>query len=93
MRHNYGPQRPVFATLLDLARDQAKMVNVHCAGAEQDTADMLRSHRIERAIIHWYSGPLDILSQLVAAGYMVTIGVEVMQSSHIREVARAIPSD
>jgi TatD DNase family protein len=89
----YGPQRQVFATLLDLARHQGKVVNVHCAGAEQDTADMLRSHRVERAIIHWYSGPLDVLSQLVAAGYMLTIGVEVIHSSHIREVARAIPSD
>lgn len=89
----YGPQRKVFAALLDLARDQRKLVNVHCAGAEQDTADMLRSHRIERAIIHWYSGPLNTLSDLVAAGYLVTIGVEVMHSNHIREVARAIPSD
>ena len=89
----YGPQRQVFAALLDLAREQGKLVNVHCAGAEQDTADMLRSHGIERAIIHWYSGPLDILWQLVAAGYLLTIGVEVMHSSHIREVARAIPTD
>jgi TatD DNase family protein len=88
----YGPQRQVFATLLDLARDQGKLVNVHCAGAEQDTANMLRSHRVERAIIHWYSGPLDVLMQLVAGGYMFTIGVEIMHSSHIREVARAIPS-
>jgi len=90
---HYGPQRQVFATLLDVARDQGKLVNVHCAGAEQDTAEMLRSHRTERAIIHWYSGPLDVLSQLVAAGYMLTIGVEVMHSSHIRDVARAVPSD
>ena len=90
---HYGPQRQVFATLLDLARDQGKVVNVHCAGAEQDTADMLRSHRVERAIIHWYAGPLDVLSQLVAAGYMLTIGVELMHSGHIRDVARAIPSD
>jgi TatD DNase family protein len=89
----YAPQRQMFATLLDLARDQGKLVNVHCAGAEQDTADMLRRHRIERAIIHWYSGPLDTLSQLVATGYMFTIGVEVMHSSHIRDVARAIPFD
>ena len=89
----YAPQREMFAALLDLTRDQGKLVNVHCAGAEQDTADLLRFHRVERAVIHWYSGPLDTLSQLVAAGYMLTIGVEVMHSSHIRDVARAIPFD
>ena len=90
---SYGPQREVFASLLDLARDQGKLVNVHCVGAEQDTADMLRSHRAERVIIHWYSGPLDVLQGLIAAGYMLTIGVEVLHSGHIRDVARAIPSD
>ncbi|HUP16309.1 MAG TPA: TatD family hydrolase [Acidimicrobiia bacterium] len=89
----YVSQRQVFAMLLDLARDQDKLVNVHCAGAEQDTADILRYHRIDRAIIHWYSGPLDILSELVTAGYMLSLGVEVMHSSHIRDVARAVPSD
>lgn len=89
----YAPQRQMFATFLDLARGQDKLVNVHCAGAEQDTIDMLRSHLIERAIIHWYSGPLDVLAQFVAAGYMLTVGVEVMHSSHIRDVARAIPLD
>lgn len=89
----YGPQRQVFANLLELAQDQNKLVNVHCAGAERDTADMLRSHRTERAIIHWYSGPLDILSQLIASGFMFTIGVEVLYSDHIRDVAQAIPTD
>jgi TatD DNase family protein len=89
----YTSQRNVFARLLDLARDQDKLVNVHCVGAEQDTVDMLRSHLIERAIIHWYSGPLDLLAQFVAAGYMLTIGVEVLHSSHIRDVARAVPFD
>lgn len=88
----YGPQRQVFAIFLELARDQGKLVNIHCAGAEQETANMLRSHRTERAIIHWYSG-LDILPQLIAGGYMFTIGVEVMHSSHIRDVARAVPID
>jgi TatD DNase family protein len=90
---HYGPQRQVFATLLDLAGDSGKLVNVHCAGAEQDTAAMLRSHGAERAIIHWYSGPLDILAELVTDGYMFTIGVELMHSSHIRDVARAVPTD
>lgn len=88
----YGPQREVFSRFLTLAREQDKLVNVHTAGAEQDTADMLHSHRIERAIIHWYSGPLDVLQQLVAGGFMFTVGPEVLHSDHIREVARAIPA-
>ena len=53
---------------------------------------MLRDHRTERAIIHWYSGPLDVLAQLVGMGYMFSVGVEVLYSDRIREVARVIPS-
>ena len=88
----YGPQRQVFSALLELARDQDKLVNVHCAGAEDDTYDLLRSHGTERAIIHWYSGPLGTLSRLIDGGFMFTIGVEVLHSEHIRDVARAVPS-
>ncbi len=89
----YGAQRTVFARFLTWAREQRKLVNVHCAGAEHDTVDLLREHGIERGIIHWYSGPLDVLAQLITAGFMFTVGVELLHSDHVRTVARAIPTD
>ena len=89
----YGAQRKVFAVMLDIARDQGKLVNVHCAGAEQDTLDMLQAHGIERAIVHWYSGPLEVLGGFVEGGYHFTIGVEVLHSEHIRRVASLIPDN
>jgi TatD DNase family protein len=92
-KSQYGAQRKVFARFLTRAREQKKLVNVHCVGAEQDTSDMLREHGIERAIIHWYSGPLDVLAELITAGFMFTVGVEVLHSDHIRDVARAIPRE
>lgn len=67
---HYGPQREVFASMLEWARTQEKVVNLHCVGAEQETLDMMRSRGIERAIIHWYSGPLDVLADMIAAGYL-----------------------
>ena len=89
----YGSQREVFAIQLALAKAQGKLVNLHCAGAEQDTFDMLVAHGVERAIVHWYSGPLDVLKRMVAAGYLFTAGVEVLHSAHLRDVAQAIPAD
>ncbi|GBD83677.1 putative deoxyribonuclease YcfH [bacterium BMS3Abin02] len=89
----YPAQRQVFERLLDLARDQDKIVSVHCTGAERDTADHLARSGIDRGIIHWYSGPLDILGQLIETGLMFSVGVEVLRSDHIRDVARAIPAD
>jgi TatD DNase family protein len=89
----YNPQEVVFGALLDLAKAQGKLVNLHCLGAEQRTLDMLESRGIERAIIHWYAGPLNVLSKMIVAGYTLTIGVAVLYSSHIRQIARTIPSD
>jgi TatD DNase family protein len=89
----YEPQRDVFNRFLGFAKEQDKFVNVHCIGAEYETVDMMRAHGIERAIIHWYSGPPGALRQLMGEGYMFTISAEVLHSDHIRGIARTIPTD
>jgi TatD DNase family protein len=88
----YDAQRTVFSQFLKWASEQHKIVNLHCAGAEEETARMLADHQAERAIVHWYAGPLDVLTQLIQLGYTFTVGVEILHSDHIREVARIIPS-
>ena len=92
-KSHYGPQRDVFSHFLWLAREQDKLVNVHCVGAEHETVDVMRASGIERAIIHWYSGPLDALGAMIDEGYLFTVGVEVLHSDHIRDVATMIPTD
>jgi TatD DNase family protein len=87
----YPAQRHVFRWMLDHAHGQGKLVSVHCAGAERDTADLLAGSGVERAIIHWYSGPLDVLSRMIEMGLMFSVGPAVLQSDHIRQVARAVP--
>ena len=44
-----------------------------------------------RAIIHWYSGPMDILRAMIDFGCYFTIGVEVLYSDYIKEIAKAMP--
>src|SRR5690606_9302808 len=46
----YGAQREVFAHFLTRAEEQAKVVNLHCSGAERETLRMLRDHGSERVI-------------------------------------------
>jgi TatD DNase family protein len=92
-KSQYASQRDVFERFLGFAKQQDKFVNVHCIGAEYETVDVMRTHGIERAIIHWYSGPPGALRQLVGQGYMFSIGAEVLRSDHIRGIARSIPTD
>jgi len=52
---------------------------------------LLDQYHIQRAIVHWYSGPLDILDELVDREFYFTIGVEVTRSEHIQDITRKIP--
>lgn len=87
----YPAQRQVFEFFLAAARTQNKVVNLHTKGAEGDVLALLDRYKIQKAIIHWYSGPLDIFRELVARGYTFTIGVEVLHSDLIQTLARELP--
>ncbi len=89
----YPAQQRVFRWMLHRARNQDKLVSIHCAGAEHDTVRLLSESGVERAIIHWFSGPLDVLDRMIEMGLMFSVGVEVLHSDHIRDIARAIPAD
>jgi TatD DNase family protein len=87
----YPAQLKVFEYFLAAAREQKKIVNLHTKGAERKVLDLLERYDIERAIVHWYSGPLDILRAMVQFGAYFTIGVELFYSDTIRTIAREIP--
>jgi len=87
----YPAQVKVLEYFLAAAREQKKFVNFHTKGAEKKLLDLLERYEIQRAIIHWYSGPLDILRSLVGFGAYFTIGVEVSYSDTIKTITREIP--
>jgi TatD DNase family protein len=87
----YPAQVKVLEYFLAAAREQKKMVNLHTKGAEKKILDLLERYDIERAIIHWYSGPLDIVRHLIQFGAYFTVGVEVSYSETIQAIAREIP--
>jgi TatD DNase family protein len=66
-------------------------VNLHTKGGEKEILHLLEEYQIRRAIIHWYSGPMDILRAMVQHGAYFTIGVEALYSTHIKAIAREIP--
>ncbi len=87
----YPAQKKVLEYFLAAAREQKKIVNLHTKGAEREILDLLERYDIQRAIVHWYSGPLDILRALLDYGAYFTVGVELLTSEEIRQIARAVP--
>ena len=89
----YPAQRRVFDFFLAAAKQHNKIVNIHSSGAEADVLAALESHGIERAIVHWYNGPMDVFEKLVARGCYFTFGVELKSSPAIQMLARACPQE
>ncbi len=90
-RSAFPAQRAVLEHFLRTAGSQQKIVNLHTKGAEAEILALLRAHRVERAIVHWYSGPLDVAAELADRGAYFTIGVEVHTSPLVQELARRLP--
>ncbi len=87
----YPHQIRVFEFLVREAAEHDKIVNLHTKGAERRILDTLRAFGVNKAIVHWYSGPMDVLDEMIADGYLFTVGVEVLYSEKIRAIARAVP--
>jgi TatD DNase family protein len=87
----YPKQRRVLEFFLAAAREQDKIVNLHTKGAEEAVLELLDRYDSPRAIVHWYSGPLDIFREFAARGAYFTIGVEVLYSEHIQAIAQEVP--
>jgi TatD DNase family protein len=87
----YPAQRKVLEYFIAAAGEQNKFVNLHTKAGERDILSLLEKYDVKRAIVHWYSGPMDILQAMIEYGCYFTIGVEVLYSDYIKEIAKAVP--
>ena len=91
-KSQYPAQRRVLEYFLAAAREQKKIVNLHTKGAEKTILNLLEKYDVRRAIIHWYSGPLDILLAMIQFGACFTVGAEVSYSDSIQAIAKELPN-
>ena len=87
----YPAQRKVLEYFIAAAGEQNKFVNLHTKAGEKEILDLLVKYNVRRAIIHWYSGPMDVLAAMIDFGCYFTIGVEVIYSDYIKTIAKAVP--
>ena len=82
-------QLKLFERFCELACELNLPVNVHALGAWKEALDVLQKHSIKRALIHWYSGPPELLKEIEALGYYVSINPSVeIQPKHMRILER-----
>jgi TatD DNase family protein len=65
-------QKEVFGSILALARRCNKPVIVHSRYAWRDSFTLVKEAEVEKATFHWYTGPINILKDILGQGYFVS---------------------
>ena len=84
-------QQEVLRKLLAVASRERKPVLLHARRAWAETFDLVKGFGIEKAVFHWYSGPADVLSQILAEGYFISATPAAAYSERHRQAIRQAP--
>ena len=87
---SFEAQLAVFRRFLAAAREYDLVVNVHAPDAWRDVVEELRRVDVDRAVIHWYTGPLDLLEEVAGLGYFIGVNPAAkVQRKHVEVIRRA----
>ena len=84
-------QTDSFAFQLNLARESNLPIVIHSRGAWRDCLAMTKESGVKRALFHWYSGPVDILDEIISAGFYVSTSPSVAYSPESRQAMAQAP--
>ena len=59
----------------------------------QVVLESLRKRELQAVIVHWYSGPPELIDDFLDLGVYFTVGVEVLHSKLIKTIAAKLPAD
>lgn len=65
-------QKEVFGGILALAKKHNKPVIVHSRYAWRDSFTLVKEAEVEKATFHWYTGPTNVLKDILSQGYFVS---------------------
>ena len=84
-------QQEAFRLQLQKARRHSLVPIVHSRGAWADSFRLVEEEGLPRAVFHWYTGPLDVLEKILAAGYHLSATPATAYSPQLREVLSMAP--
>lgn len=83
--HKKEQQREIFRLQLELAKKKNLPVIIHSRGAWRDCLSMTRQSGVKKAVFHWYSGPVDILDEILKEGYFISATPALHYSEPLKE--------
>ena len=86
-------QKDSFGFHLDFAKQHDLPIVIHSRGAWRECLAMAQAAGTTRALFHWYSGPVDVMTEILDAGYYVSTSPSVGYSEESKAAMRAAPLD
>jgi TatD DNase family protein len=84
-------QHRAFGAVLTLARRSGKPVIIHSRYAWRDSFALVSGAGVDRAVFHWYTGPTNVLSEILDRGYFVSATPAVDYHAEHRRAVKEAP--
>jgi len=84
-------QRKAYRAFLELAKELDLPAVIHSRGCWRECLETAREIGTKKAEFHWYSGPVDVLEDIIKEGYYVSTSPSVAYSPQSREAMAAAP--
>jgi TatD DNase family protein len=84
-------QKEVLSRLLEIASHHEKPAILHCRFSHDRTLEIVRASGLDKAVFHWYSGPVDILKRILGHGYSISATPALAYSMAHREAIAYAP--
>ena len=84
-KENHEVQRKVFRSFLELAKELNLPVVIHSRGTWAECLQIRKEIGLAKAVFHWYSGPVNILKNILEAGYLISASPALAYSSASRD--------
>lgn len=86
-------QKEVFQKTLEFARTLNKPAIIHSRYSYERTQKMVKASDIEKAVFHWYSGPIDVLDRIIRDGHYISATPALAYSKHHQVAIAHMPID
>jgi len=84
-------QREVFGQIVKMSVRYDKALILHCRYSHKRVLTLIREAGVRRAVFHWYTGPADLVREIVSAGYYVSATPSLRRSPPHQEGIRQAP--
>jgi TatD DNase family protein len=86
-------QLQVLRAFLELSKELDLPIIIHSRGMQREAFEAVAEAGVERALFHWFTGPAELLRELIRSGYAISIGPSIFHSKGVRAIASEAPMD